>query len=193
MPSSSRPEDYDSEDYDSAELVTLTDEVGRTLPCYIERELEIDGKNYLLLLPVDAPIEIFPWNDDDDELVAELEPVETDAAINEIFADAHAVLSEQNLNLKRSAFTLTAAGELPELDPDDILSIELDEDGELEPEEFQILARFYNEEQEYFICTSVDPLLLFGIADDLGNVSLLSDEEAEKLQPFLADILLDEI
>jgi hypothetical protein len=193
MPSSSRPEDYDSEDFDSAELVTLTDEVGRTLPCYIERELEIDGKNYLLLLPVDAPIEIFPWNDDDNELVAELEPVETDAAINEIFADAHAVLSEQNLNLKRSAFTLTAAGELPELDPDDILSIELDEDGELEPEEFQILARFYNEEQEYFICTSVDPLLLFGIADDRGNVSLLSDEEAEKLQPFLADILLDEI
>ena len=110
-----------------------------------------------------------------------------------IFADAHAVLAEQNLTLKRTAFTLSAVGELPPLDPLEVVTIEIDEeDDSLEPEEFQILARFYNEEQEYAICTPVDPLLFFGKADEEGKVVLLSEEEAEHLQPRLEDILLDD-
>lgn len=181
-----------SEDFDDAELVSLTDAAGRELPCYIERELELDGKTYLLLLPVDAPIEIFAWNEDDD--MAELVPVEEDAEIAQIFADAQAVLSEQNLTLKRTAFTLSAIGELPPLDPNEVVTIELDEaDAQLEPEEFQILARFYNEEQEYAVCTPVDPLLFFGKTDENDTVSLLSEQEAEQLQPMLEDMLLDEI
>jgi Protein of unknown function (DUF3727)/Protein of unknown function (DUF1292) len=181
-----------SEDFDDAELVSLTDEAGRKLPCYVERELELDGKTYLLLLPVDAPIEIFAWNEDDE--VAELVAVEEDDEINQIFADAHAVLSEQNLTLKRTAFTLSAVGELPPLDPMEVVTIELDEaDDKLEPEEFQILARFYNEEQEYAICTPVDPLLFFGSADENNLVTLLSEKESEQLQPLLEDMLLDEI
>ncbi|MFM2303242.1 MAG: hypothetical protein RLZZ135_650, partial [Cyanobacteriota bacterium] len=98
------------------------------------------------------------------------------------------------LALKRTAFTLSAVGELPMLDPSEVVTIEIDEqDDRLEPEDFQILARFYNEEQEYAICTPVDPLLFFGIADENGIVSLLSEQEAEQLQPMLEDMLLDEI
>jgi hypothetical protein len=181
-----------SDDFDDAELVTLTDEAGRELPCYVERELELDGKTYLLLLPVNAPIEIFAWDEDDD--ITELVSVEEEEEIGRIFADAHAVLSEQNLTLKRTAFTLSAIGELPPLDPAEVVTIEIDEDDDsLEPEEFQILARFYNEEQEYAICTPVDPLLFFGSTDEKGVVSLLSETEAEQLQPLLEDMLLDEI
>jgi Protein of unknown function (DUF3727)/Protein of unknown function (DUF1292) len=180
------------EDFDDAELVTLADEVGRKLACYVERELELDGKTYLLLLPVDAPIEIFAWNEDDE--VAELVSVEEDDEIDLIFADASAVLSEQNLALKRTAFTLSAAGELPPIDPTEVVTIEIgDEDEEsLEPEEFQILARFYNEEQEYAICTPVDPLLFFGTTDEKNCVTLLAAEDAERIQPLLEDMLLDE-
>jgi Protein of unknown function (DUF3727)/Protein of unknown function (DUF1292) len=181
-----------SEDFDDAELAVLTDEGGRELPCYIERELELDGKTYLLLLPQHAPIEIFAWDEEDD--VTELVSVEEEVEIDRIFADAHAVLSEQNLTLKRTAFTLSAIGELPSLDPTEVVTIELDEeDDSLEPEEFQILARFYNEEQEYAICTPVDPLLFFGKANADGSIALLSEEEAEQLQPMLEDMLLDEI
>ena len=181
-----------TEDFDDAELVTLTDELGRQLPCYIERELELDGKIYLLLLPENAPIEIFAWDEDDE--VTELVSVEDEEEIDRIFADANAVLSEQNLTLKRTAFTLSASGELPPLDPNEVVTIELDEeDDQLEPEEFQILARFYNLEQEYAICTPVDPLLFFGKADANGLISLLSEQEAEELQPRLEDLLLDEI
>jgi Protein of unknown function (DUF3727)/Protein of unknown function (DUF1292) len=186
------PSSPQSEDFDDAELVTLTDEAGRELPCYIERELELDGNTYLLLLPENAPIEIFAWDEDDE--IAELVAVEEEEEISRIFADAHAVLSEQNLTLKRTAFTLSAIGELPPLDPAEVVTIELDEEDEsLEPEEFQILARFYNEEQEYAICTPVDPLLFFGKADEKGAISLLSETEAEQLQPMLEDMLLDEI
>jgi hypothetical protein len=181
-----------SEDFDDAELVILTDERGRELPCYIERELELDSKVYLLLLPENAPIEIFAWDEEDD--VTELVSVEEEEEIDRIFADANAVLGEQNLTLKRTAFTLSAVGELPPLDPTEVVTIELDDEDEtLEPEEFQILARFYNEEQEYAICTPVDPLLFFGKSDDKGVVSLLSEEEAQQLQPRLEDMLLDEI
>jgi hypothetical protein len=186
------PSSPQTEDFDDAELVTLTDELGRQLPCYIERELELDGKTYLLLLPENAPIEIFAWDEDED--VTELVSVEDEVEIDRLFADAQAVLSEQNLALKRTAFTLSAIGELPPLDPTEVVTIELDEaDDQLEPEEFQILARFYNEEQEYAICTPVDPLLFFGKADNTGQVSLLSEQEAEQLQPLLEDMLLDEI
>ena len=188
MPSSPPLEDFD----DDAEVVLLTDEAGRELSCQVERELELDGKTYLLLLPVDAPIEIFAWDEDDE--ITELAAVEDDEEIDRIFADAHAVLAEQNLALKRTAFILSAIGELPPLDPTEVVTIELDEEDEsLEPEEFQILARFYNEEQEYAICTPVDPLLLFGSVDEKGIVTLLSEEESVKIQPMLEDMLLDEI
>lgn len=187
MSASSHPEDSELND-----LVNLTDEAGRILSCYVERYLELDSKTYLLLLPVDSPIEIFAWNEDDEEL-AELIAIDEDDEIAKIFADASAVLSEQNLALKQTAYTLTAAGDLPPLEPEDILQIDLDsEDSELSPEEFQILSRFYNKEQEYAICTPVDPLLFFGRQDEHGVVTLLSEEESAEVGPLLEDILLDE-
>jgi Protein of unknown function (DUF3727)/Protein of unknown function (DUF1292) len=181
------------EDNEPTEVVDITDDTGRKLGCYVERYLELEDKTYLLLLPVDAPIEIFAWNEEDQEGDAELTAVEEESEIAKIFPDASAVLAEQNLTLKHTGYIMTAQGELPPLEPDDILTIELDsEDPEMSPEEFQILARFYNKEQEYAICTPVDPLLFFGRQDDRGMVVLISGEESEKIGPLLEDMLLDE-
>ncbi len=184
----SHPEDSELND-----LVNLTDEAGRTLSCYVEKYLELDSKTYLLLLPVDSPIEIFAWNedDDDDEESAELTAIDEDDQIATVFADASAVLSEQNLTLKQTAYTLTASGDLPPLDPEEILQIDL-EGEDLEPEEFQILCHFYNEEQEYIICTPVDPLLFFGKKNEQGVVELLSNQESDEVAPQLEELLLDE-
>jgi Protein of unknown function (DUF3727)/Protein of unknown function (DUF1292) len=181
----SHPEDSELND-----LVNLTDDTGRNLSCYVERYLELDSKTYLLLLPVDSPIEIFAWNEDEEEL-AELIAIDEDDEIAKVFADASAVLAEQNLTLKQTAYTLTASGDLPPIDPEEILQIDLDEE-DLEPEEFQILAHFYNKEQEYAICTPVDPLLFFGKKNEQGVVELLSDKESDEIGPLLEDILLDE-
>jgi Protein of unknown function (DUF3727)/Protein of unknown function (DUF1292) len=178
------------EENEPTEIVEITDDNGRKLGCYVERYLDLEDKTYLLLLPVDAPIEIFAWDSEDD---SELTALEDEENIAKVFPDASAVLAEQNLTLKHTGYIMTAEGELPPLEPDDILTIELDsEDPEMSPEEFQILARFYNKEQEYTICTPVDPLLFFGRQDDRGMVVLISGEESEKIGPLLEDMLLDE-
>lgn len=174
--------------------VTLTDEVGRSLNCYIEHSLEVEGSEYLLLLPVDAPVEIVVWNEDEDDEDESDATLLEDDEIDSIFSDAQAVLAEQNLTLKRTAFTLTVAGELPPVNEDEMLTIEMEEDDvELEPEQFQLLASFYHEEQEYGIYTPLDPLLFFARRNKAGQPELLSPEEFKKVQPLLEELLFDEL
>ncbi|NJL90165.1 MAG: DUF3727 domain-containing protein [Coleofasciculaceae cyanobacterium SM2_1_6] len=172
------------------QVITLKDEAGRSLDCFIEQELDIDGSEYALLLPVDHPIEIFVWEDDgefSDPVFLEEEEIDV------IFADAQAVLAEQNLVLKRSAFTLSVAGELPPVNEEELLIIEMeDDDISLEPEEYQPLATFYHEEEEYSIYTPRDPLLLFAKRNAHGALELVPPEEVQSLQPFLEDMLFSE-
>lgn len=174
--------------------VTLTDEIGRSLNCYIEHSLEVEGSEYLLLLPVDAPVEIVVWNEDEEDEEEGDATLLEDDEIDSIFSDAQAVLAEQNLTLKRTAFTLTVAGELPPVNEDEMLTIEMEEDDvELEPEQFQLLASFYHEEQEYGIYTPLDPLLFFARRNKAGQPELLSPEEFKKVQPLLEELLFDEL
>ena len=148
-------------EHSQAGSVTLTDEVGRSLACYIERSLFVEDQEYVLLLPVDSAIEIFAWQTDGEE--EEAIPVEEDETIDQIFATAEAVLAEQNLILKRTAFALTVAGELPPVEESELFTLEMmeEEGADLEPEQLQLLASFYNEEQEYAIYTPLDPLMFF--------------------------------
>lgn len=165
-----------------AKSVTVTDEFGRSLACYIEHSFELNDENYVLLLPVDAPVEIFAWaeDDEDEEPIAIEDPDE----IDEIFETAQAVLEEQNLTLKRTAVTLTVSGELPDLEDE----LESEEDEEEGYEELQLLASFYNEEQEYAIYTPLDPFFILARLDENGEPQLLSDEELEKLEPMLPSL-----
>lgn len=177
--------------------VTLVDEVGRRLNCSIEDTLEVDGEEYLLLMPIDTPIQIVAWdeeNEEDEEDFADATLIEDDEQIDLLFPDAQAVLAEQNLTLKRTAYTLTVAGKLPEMDEEEILTIEVEEsDVELAPEEFQLLASFYQEEQEYGVYTPLDPLLFLAKTNSAGQPELLSPEEFKKVQPLLEDLLFDEL
>jgi hypothetical protein len=187
MFSSEFPQENGSSDNGS---VTLTDEAGRSLNCHIERSLEVDGSEYLLLRPIDSPVEIVAWDEDEEEDQADATLIEDEEEIDLIFSDAQAVLAEQNLTLKRTAYTLTVSGELPELDEDEILTIEIEEDDlDLEPEEFQLLASFYHEEQEYGIYTPLDPLLFFAQRNQAGQPELLSPEEFSRVQPLLKPLL----
>lgn len=179
-------------EYSSAASVTLTDTDGRTLSCYIEHSLEVEGEEYLLLLPTDAPVEIVAWDGDEEDAEATL--VEDEAELDKIFTTAQAVLSEQNLALNRTAFALTVAGDLPPIEEDEILTLEVeDEETDTEPEQFQLLASFYYEDQEYSIYTPLDPLLFFARLNDQGQPELLSPEEFKKIQPLLEDRLFDEL
>ncbi len=183
--------------HSSNEFVTLTDESGRQLNCSIEHSLDVEGAQYLLLMPVDTPVEIVAWDDDEDEESTEATLLEDDAEIDLIFSDAQAVLAEQNLALKRTAFTLTVAGEMPsvdDVDEDDILTIEIeDDDVKLEPEELMFLASFYHEEQKYEVYTPLDPLLFPARRNKAGQAELLSPEEIQRVQPLLNEWLFNDL
>lgn len=167
---------------DDAQTLSLIDEDGRSLLCYVERSLKVQGQEYTLLLPVDAPIEIFAWaiddEDDEEEMLMDIDEDE----LEEIFPTARAVLAEQDLILNRTALTLTASGELPEVEEDDIISLDIEEDeGQPNLEQFQQLASFFYEEQEYVVCTPLDPLLFFARINAQGRPELLSPEEFQDL------------
>jgi hypothetical protein len=172
--------------------ITLIDDTGRSLECYIEHSLLVDEQEYVLLLPVDSPIEIFAWQGEDEEEEAIL--VDDDAIINQIFGTAQAVLAEQNLIVKNSAYALTVAGDLPPVEESELFTLEIeDEDTELEPEQLQLLASFYYEDQEYAIYTPLDPLLFFARMSPTGQPELLSPEEFRKVQPLLEEHLFNEV
>lgn len=183
--------------HSSNEFVTLTDESGRHLNCSIEHSLDVEGSEYLLLMPVDTPVEIVAWDDEEDEESTDATLLEDDAEIDLVFSDAQAVLAEQNLVLKRTAFTLTVAGELPsvdDVDEDDILTIEIEEDDvKLEPEELMFLASFYHEEQKYEVYTPLDPLLFPAKRNKVGQAELLSPEEIKTVQPILNEWLFNDL
>ncbi|WP_318013945.1 DUF3727 domain-containing protein [Oscillatoria salina] len=186
---------FDDENEDSnTEIVTLTDETGRSLNCYVERTLDIQGSTYVLLLPVDSPVVIIAWDDEDEDEASGATLIEDDEEIAQIFDDAKAVLAEQNLTLKLTGFTLTVAGDLPEPEEDDLLTVELEEDdGEVKSEEFQFLTGFYHLESEYEIYTPLTPLLFFAQPKAGGKLELLSPEEFQRVQPSLEELLFDEL
>lgn len=171
----------DNTDLDAPTLI-VRDKQGRQLTCYLEHSVEIDGEEYVLLLPMDTPVEIFAWPENDER--EEPIPVETDPEIDELFDLAKAVLAEQNLTLKRTAVTLTVAGELPHWHELEQISEEIDPDRE----EFQLLASFYYEQQEYDVYMPLDPLFILARIDEAGNPQLLSQEEFQKIEPLLPQI-----
>jgi hypothetical protein len=180
-------------DHDPTGSITLTDEKGRSLECYVEHSLTVDEQEYVLLLPVDSPIEIFAWEGDDEEEEAILVEFD-DAIIDDLFATAQAVLAEQNLVLKQTAYALTVAGDLPPVEESELFTLEIeDEAADLEPEQLQLLANFYHDDQEYAIYTPLDPLLFFAKITKTGEPVLLSPEEFRKVQPLLEEQLFNEV
>jgi hypothetical protein len=191
------PSPYPNDNEQEEEIVTLTDEKGRSLSCTIEYSIEIEEEDYVLLLPVDTPVEIFTWHDDEDDDDDAAVYVEDEAEIDTIFDTAKVVLEEQNLKLQRTAVTLTVTGELPEdEDEEELTDTDDNHNGESDYEELRLLARFYHEEQEYAVYTPLDPFFLLARMKSNGKAELLSDEERERIEPFLPmleDQLFDEL
>ncbi len=190
------PEFINEDGLYDAESVTLTDEDGRSLLCYVENSLEErEQLTYLLLRPVDSPVTIvtFVENNDRDEDVSEVITIEESIEIKKIFADAKAVLAELELSLHNTAYTLTVSGELPPLEEEQIVSLELDEENsQLESEELQFLASFYHNRQQYKIYTPLSPLLFLASCDESGKLHLVSPEDRQ-MKPILEELLFEEL
>jgi hypothetical protein len=163
-----------------APTVTLKDDSGRSLECYVEQSIDLEDQEFVLLLPVDSPVEIFVWREvgDDEEAVL----VEDPSEITAVFRTAKAVLEEQNLTLKQTAIVMTVEGDLPEVEED---TEEEDDEFEEEQEELQLLATFFHDDQEYAIYTPMDPYFILAQLDEQGNPRILSPEELKQLEPLL--------
>jgi len=181
----------EAQPFDESALV-LTDDSGRFLPCQEEQSFSLHGREYLLLLPIDTPIEIFAWQIDDEgeEVLIDIE----EDTIDQVFLTAKAVLAEQNLTLQRTAITLTAAGELPTPKEDEALTLEIDElddTGQPVTEDFQILATCFYQEEEYTLCTPLNPLLIFACRNDNGDLEVVTPEEFQTIREALEAKLFD--
>jgi hypothetical protein len=162
--------------------IIITDEAGRSLACTVETTFKVDITEYVLLQPVDSSVQIFALQETDDDDETELVDV-TEEEIDLIFSTAQAVLSEQNLTLRRSAYTLTVEGELPEPTEEDIIEIDTEEDGNCG--EFQELAHFYYEEQAFSVFTALEPLMFIARLGEDGQPELLTPEEMVELAPYI--------
>ena len=183
----------ESGQYDDTEIVTIFDDEGRSLDCYIENEIEYDGRIYVLLMPIDLAIVILTEEIDSEDLqYGETIMVEENNEIDAIFDDAKAVLGELNLYLKRTGFILTASGELPPLEENNIISLEIEEHtSEIEPEELQFLASFYSQEQKYNICTPLSPILFIGEKNSFGKINIVQSQE-EEINWILEELLFED-
>lgn len=174
--------------------IALKDDSGQPLLCQIEQTFDMSGLHYALLFPIDTPIEIFMWEEDESgetESLVDIEASQTDV----LFPVARAVLAEHELMLQRTAITLTVAGKIPEPDDNDCFTLDIGDDEapgeELTSEEFQILATFFHDDVEYTVCTPVDPLLFFARLTATGEAEVVPPEEFERLRPEIESTIFD--
>jgi hypothetical protein len=173
--------------------VILTDESGRSITCYVELTLEIESQEYALLHPVDYPVEIFSWVEDQESGEETLVGID-ESELVQIFDTAKAVLAEQNLTLKNTALSLTVDGDLPEIDEDQVITLEMENGAGTEEEEYQPLATgFFHKEQEYAIYTPLNPMLLVSRVKPGQAPELLTPDEFQALQPLLEQHLADQL
>ncbi|MFM7733171.1 MAG: DUF3727 domain-containing protein [Cyanobium sp.] len=166
----------------SGDVPTLLvrDSAGRSLLCFLEQLIAIDGVDYGLLTPVDTPVCLvrIAADDDEDELIEELDDAE------EILQVADVVLQEHDLTLVRSAATLTVSGELDEPD-DEELEDEIEEELEEEEEDsdlYEMLIQFRAGGQEYGLYIPLDPFFVVARLQG-GDAVLVEGQEFERIQP----------
>ena len=163
-----------NDNYEAPTLI-LNDSHGNELFCYLEQLVNIEGEEYALLTPVDTPVSLFKINDKDEpELIEKIDRNE------QILMNADAVLQEHDLQLIRSAVTLTVSGELEEPIYDELEEGNIDDDSDT----YELLVNFNLLEQEYGLYIPLDPFFIVGKLKDKGAL-LIEDEEFDKIQPLI--------
>ena len=90
------------------QTVLLKDsKLDRTIECFVDREIEIEGKVYATLMPADTPVIMAGYIKVNGSQL--LVPVIDENTIDKLFPTACAVLAEMDLTLSRSAVVLTVS------------------------------------------------------------------------------------
>ena len=158
-----------------APTILLKDSHKNELFCYLEQIINIENIEYALLTPVDTPVSLFKINEKDEpELIEKIEKNE------QILKNADAVLQEHDLNLIRSAVTLTVSGELEEPIYDELEEDEVNDDSET----YELLVNFNVMNEEYGLYVPLDPFFVVGKLES-DNAVLIDDKDFERIQPLI--------
>ncbi|MEO1002946.1 MAG: DUF3727 domain-containing protein [Cyanobacteria bacterium J06638_7] len=152
--------------------VLASDQRGRQLLCFLEQMIPLDGRDYVLLTPVDTPVCLFRLGEGD-----EPELIDTVEATEPVLSVADVVLQEHDLTLVRSAGTLTVNGELEEPDLDELDDLEADD-----KDTYELLVSFLVNDQEYSLYIPLDPYFVVARMDG-GQAVLVEGEEFDRVQP----------
>ena len=168
-------QDFESQKNNEVSTLLVTDSENNELLCFLEQVVPLNDIEYVLLTPVDTPVTLFKLKDNEEpELVKTIGKKET------ILDMADVVLQEYDLNLVRSAVTLTITGELEEPEPEEFEEKDFDEDSEL----YELLVNFKVENEEYGLYIPLDPFFVVGKIIN-GNAFVLEGEEFDKVQPLI--------
>ncbi len=158
-----------------APTTLLIDSNKNELFCYLEQIVNVEGKEYALLTPVDTPVTLFKINEKDEpELIEKIDKNE------QILKNADAVLQEHDLKLIRSAVTLTVSGELEEPIYDDLEDDEVND----ESETYELLVNFNLLDDEYGLYVPLDPFFIVGKLEN-NKAILIENEEFDRIQPLI--------
>ncbi|KAJ1484913.1 hypothetical protein T484DRAFT_2475964 [Baffinella frigidus] len=102
----------DEAEEEERDEIVVTDPIsGKSIECYIDQDIEVDGKQYVLVYPCDTPVVLAYFDGGEQDLM----PVPEDE-VDKLFAAAYKACAEQELELINSAVVLTLQGDIEDLD-----------------------------------------------------------------------------
>lgn len=159
------------EEEELEQMVFLSDPAtGREVQCGVDQIVEHEGAEYYLFYPRHDPV-FFAEVNDDEQLVA----VEDGPDVRAMIPVATAVLAEDHIELRDTAFVLTvdedlALGQIKEdEDDDDADDGQLDEEEEDDEDEgnVEVISEFHHEGRHILIAKPTEPTLL--VAEKKGD------------------------
>lgn len=181
-------EQDDDEDEEQAEVILTDPETNRTLAAEVEHTLTSNDDTYILCFPVDEPVTFATASAED-----VLDPVTDQDLLQKMLPNAHAVLAEEHIVLKNSAFFLTVddqSEDLAEGDEDDDDSEDDRDHADNQPDEddVEVIAEFLYDGRQHFVVRPVDAIMLVAQVLDDGY-RVLRGEELKRVSPIVEEFI----
>lgn len=183
------------EDFEDDEpQVTLRDpETHRSIAVGIEEGFEFEGHSYILCYPIDEAVALAKNSAD-----GLLETIEDDNLVANLYPIAKAVCAEQRIELKNTAFVMTAEDESEDDDfaeddeddddtSDDDLAAALEEE-ELSEEDVEIIAEFLHDGETYYVVHPYRSVWLVAMEEN-GTYKAIRGKQLEQITPEIERII----
>mmetsp|Transcript_1429 Transcript_1429/g.3099 ORF Transcript_1429/g.3099 Transcript_1429/m.3099 type:complete len:285 (+) Transcript_1429:86-940(+) len=186
----------DVQEEEEVEIVVRDTETGKSIECYVDENLIIDDKPYVLAYPCDRPVVIAKIEGEGEG--EELIPVDDDS-IGDIFEAAYKACAMCDAELIDSAVVLTLQGELEDDEEDEEEMLNSMGAAEEDEEFVKVLTSFYDADGTEFLVTEpLEPVIIIakptagskpakGTKKDLFE--LLSNEELDLVMPSVEAVL----